>query len=381
MSADRRNQFDTTLPIAGTTHRFMSAVASINQSYTTRYLPTNPICRGGLLHLNSQLSILVIAVITIFFSPTAGAVNSGCSDTTAPRQHIVCSETILSDLDTKLNDLYESALKSLSVEGGRLLRDDQRNWLRFLSKKCPVPTDEHDWPKIVPCLIRAYSDRVDDLQQAAVFKGPFLFSRVDYYSAIANDVGQVIHHLANPRIDQPVTSQTVRWNQLMSRPNEVSSCDSGNGDIFLSYRTGLTNARIISVLWSRSEYCHATPHGFGTLEADTLLLLPTPHPLRPADLFLMDRPWHERLQTRLLADIQRSVRENSVVPDPFTGNSAERLKQTLAAMTLDPRYWFLQEDGIHFFMTTIFEFRRFVPEVTIPWSDLQGILAPGAPVL
>jgi hypothetical protein len=67
------------------------------------------------------------------------------------------------------------------------------------------------------------------------------------------------------------------------------------GDV--DYVIGYANDRIISTRWSHYTYCHGTPHGFGGSKTENLVLEPSPHEFKPADLFGPGKGWIPELQS------------------------------------------------------------------------------------
>jgi uncharacterized protein len=329
-----------------------------------------------------KAAALVSPLLILCAPALACAAGFDCTTARTPRERLVCAEDTLSSADGKLNELYTSALSRLSPEGGELLRRSQRGWLRYVDAFCPMVADPTRRARAVSCISQAYSDRMRDLQFAAVQNGPFLFSRIDKYSvsemttpASQYDTGLARHHVAYPRIDRPATELTARWNRLVVREDEGSACDSGEGDTWTDYSLGLATANLISLTWGISDYCHGAPHGFGRNEAQTLVLSPQPHPFAPSDLFRPDAPWEERLTALLLAGAQKAARDHQVaLDDTDTAN--------IAQIARDTRRWSLGADGLGVQFSP-YEIGPYIfqPHVVIPWSDLRDVMVPRPPVL
>jgi len=327
---------------------------------------------------------ILVCLAAILPHMTAGAASFDCAKASAPREKVICSDPILSEADTHLNELYQSAMSKLSKEGGALLRDNQREWLHYLAQWCPIQPSVGQQANIaiMSCLGAAYSERIRDLEQAAVSKGPFLFSRVDHYSvtdmgtaSVVGDNGHARHQLSYPRIDQPITPFTILWNQAAIQADSVSGCDSGKGDTWTGYSLGLVTSRLISVTWTVYEYCHGTPHGFDSSSVETQILLPTPHPLQPDDLFRPDSAWREQLTTLLLAELR-----NAAVAGQY---DLAWLDEAVIANTVpDPQHWLVRSNGLAIQFDT-YELglgRSFNPDVTIPWTSLRDVMVSDPPV-
>jgi uncharacterized protein len=315
--------------------------------------------------------VLFVFPLLLAVPALAGAAESDCASASTNRERLLCYHDELSNADRELNEAYSVALAKLSPEGAHILREGQLSWLRYVDSLCLD----------VICASRAYAERMRDLELAAVQKGPFLFSRVDEYSvsvlsAPANqyDTGLATHQVSSPRIDQPITSQTERWNALVVRKGYGSSCDSGDGDTFTGYSLGLATTNLISITWTNWEYCHGTPHGFGGTRVQTLVLSPEPHPLAPDDLFRPEAPWAERLASLLLAGVRQTALDRG-------GPLNERTAGTVAGVAQDAQRWSLGTDGIGFqFDPYELGAYNFAPHVVIPWADLRDVMVPNPPV-
>lgn len=180
---------------------------------------------GRLVAMVATRAMFRISVLgclaTLIPHTSANAAIVDCPYPPTPRERIICSARSLAAAQVKLDGLYAAGLTRLSKEGGKLLRDNQRDWLRFRAKACPVTTsaDEQAKARTGYCLVGLYNGRIRDLEQVAVRVGPFLFSRVDRYSvtrlplkASEYESGLAIHHVSYPRVDQPVTEVTSGWN-------------------------------------------------------------------------------------------------------------------------------------------------------------------------
>lgn len=328
--------------------------------------------------------IVIYAAASILSNSQAIAESFYCTKAPAPGRHIICFNSTLSQADTKLNAVYVASLQRLSHQGGNQLRNDQRNWLRFLSDACPVTSSAEEQTRIeaVTCLTRAYADRMRDFEQIAIRKGPFLFTRIDEYSVThlktkANeyDTGLAIHKASYPRIDSPVNRTTIQWNQRQVQRGMDAGCDSADGDTSKDYRLGLVNAHLISVTKFNWTYCHGTPHGFGGSTIETLVLMPLPHVLQPSDLFRTGVPWQKRLNDLAL----QSIRETSLSEH----YSLEHLDDAaVASIAADPARWNLRQDGLALISNPYELGLGYAThlDVTIPWSKIRDLMVRRPPV-
>lgn len=105
------------------------------------------------------------------------------------------------------------------------------------------------------------------------------------------------HHFSYPRIDQPLTPTTTRWNELnvpfsAAMMRRVERSESGDDDLY--YEITLATSRLISVAWDDWEYGHGAvgcgaAHPNSHAKVETLMLSPVPHPMQPSGLFRQRR--------------------------------------------------------------------------------------------
>jgi uncharacterized protein len=325
--------------------------------------------------------LLALFALALLIPRLASGAGGDCSAAGSDRERLVCGDDALSAADSKVAETYAAALHRLSPEGQRSLGQSQLGWSAYVHALCPMITHPEKHAEAVSCLSSAYTDRIRDLQLAAVSLGPYLFSRVDRYSvstlrtrANEYDTGLANHHVSYPRIDQPVTSQALLWNALVVRGDQPSACDGGDGDTDTDYSIGFVTAELISLDWITSDYCHGAPHGFGESESQTLVLSPQPHSLKPADLFRSDAPWAERLAALLLAGVKQAARDKNVAFE-------ERDAAYIADVARDTRRWSLGTDGIGF-QFDAYEIGPYIfqPRVVVSWVDLRDVMVQRPPV-
>jgi uncharacterized protein len=327
---------------------------------------------------------LVYVFVILSLCQMANAASFDCNKADIARETIICSDPTLSEADTKLNGLYTASLQRLSDHGARQLRDDQRGWLHFTGDACPWQTTSNTETRsqAVACLMSAYSNRLRDFEQIAIRRGPFLFSRIDQYSVTQlktkvdeYDTGLATHEVSYPRIDSPVNPTTIEWNQRQIQGDAGGGCDAGDGDTSNGYSVGLVTARLISVTKTTWTYCHGTPHGFGGSSVETLVLFPSLHTLKPADLFRTDVPWQKRLNDLAL----ESIRKESVA-ERYTLESLDIT--AVANIAADPKRWDLGEDGLALISNPYELGLGYAAhlDVMIPWAELRELMVKNPPV-
>ena len=236
-----------------------------------------------------------------------------CAKASKPREKLICADQALSDLDSQLGHMYQERRSLLSAHGAELLQKSEQNWLRFVATVCPldtgklVPADpttfpSGPFPKV--CLQRQYENRLKQLSMVGQKQGPFVFNRIDLFTAGASTVDNVAtpgfwtQHVAYPQIDNITTPATEAWNKSAKRElANGDDCENGDGDDDVDYVVGYANDRIVSTRWSDYTYCHGAPHGFGGSKTENLVLEPSLHQFEPADLFGPGKDWVPKLQS------------------------------------------------------------------------------------
>jgi uncharacterized protein len=339
--------------------------------------------------------IAVLGMLIALGIATAHAASFDCHRASTAREKIVCSDAELSKADEKLADLYDKAQRKLSPDGAKQLRGGQRDWLHFLGKICPLnsSSDQQDVGDGRSCLRRFYAERNADLQQAAVQRGPYLFSSVDHYGisrmpetenragmSERGDEGDPmlsVHHIAYPRIDQPVTAQTDQWNRLAKRDGSgqlcgfEADCATGECDTSIGYTISLANARLVSVRWVRWGYCRGTAHGDSETTNETSIFSTRLRALVPSDLFRSKSGWTTRLGQLAIAAALSGQRD-----------VAGFNRDTLADVATHTERWSLQPDGL-VIRVNPYELEcgyTCVLNIVIRWSDLRSIMVPDPPV-
>jgi uncharacterized protein len=315
-------------------------------------------------------------------SPTFAA-SFDCAKASKPREKLICDDQALSDLDSQLGHLYSERRSLLSPSGVELLQKSEQNWLRFAATVCPVdtvrpvpsnPTTFPSGPFPKACLQRQYEDRLKQLSMVGQKQGPFIFNRIDLFAAgpSADDnlatPGFWTEHVAYPQIDNITTPATESWNQRARRNlANGDDCENGHGDDDIDYVVGYASGTMISAQWSDYTYCHGTPHGFGGSKTENLVLEPSLHPFKPADLFASGSDWVAKLQSlfwdALSAQGWKPGNE---------GNKAEILGIVVA-----PDRWLFTDKGITVGFSS-YEGGCYActPQpVTVSWEDLKPLVS------
>ena len=302
-----------------------------------------------------------------------------CAHAASSREQLVCGDSELAALDEQLGHIYRERKARLSLSGGQLLKGSEQSWLRFIDTVCPVNTSGTD-PKGErrDCLKRRYTQRLKQIQMVGQRFGPFLFNRVDLYSAepTSDEGGAIqgfsVHHVAYPQIDDASSKEMARWNnQTAQELSEETECEDDDVD----YEIGYANARFISMQWQHSAYCHGTPHGYFDIKTQNFVLSPHLESLPEQDVFGPGNAWAKALQSRFWAAL---LQTGWRVPD---GQPAE-VKQELEDDFIRPDAWLFVKDGLRVSFGS-YEGGCYActpAPVTLPWAALKPLLSKNAVV-
>ena len=236
------------------------------------------------------------AALFVTLAAGAHAASFDCEAAKTPTEKTICGSPKLSALDEKLAQEYERALHALSPPGAAQLKTSQRSWLRFATAVC-VPrkaVDGGDPP--ASCLETEFGCRLEQLAQAGVRLGPYVFNRIDFYSSASTPgeggehTGFVTQHAGFPQIDSPANAATAAWNTAMRKddPGPVSGRGSPDEDIEdddTDYTIGCANDRFVSVQFDDSQYQHGTAHGGYDHQVTNMMLVPAARKMTVDDLF------------------------------------------------------------------------------------------------
>jgi uncharacterized protein len=321
-----------------------------------------------------RLLCLCLAALALGSSPGAARARSiDCAASKSAREKAVCADPALRALDAEAARRYGAALKQLSPDGQRLLREGQRRWLRYADDVCfGLPNQAGG----AGCLRELYERRRKDLDAAAVRVGPFLFTRIDYFYAVADPEHGVPAHgqTAYPHIDGAVTEAARAWNSLAAPTSQAVAegyCD-GPGDVTIGFRVVSASEAAISLETTDGAYCHGAPHGQGGIVGRTWLLAPTVHPLRADDLFAAGTPWEAFLTDRCQAALQQKA----------PGALAEADRPKVQRVVTEPRAWALAPEGLIVTVGAgeVLAYPEGTTVVTLSWGDLRPFLKPTAPL-
>jgi uncharacterized protein len=336
-----------------------------------------------------RVPVLIAALASLLaWTSISHAASFDCAKATQPAERLICSDSDLSNLDEAMAAEYSRARAAVSEEGRKQLRDNQRNWLKYVSATCTKSR------QALQCISDAYRDRHDSLKKVPVMRGPFTFIPVESFGfrkAPADDNGNddgglvsgwTITFQRYPQIDDPVTPEARGWNAYIAAENTTTgqSPATGEDDTEIDLQESFHIHSAAPALISMSNEGYVYPHGaaHGTEGAQTSnYLLPQARELTATDLFHPDRDWQTFLTTRCFTAL--AVQADS---DQWTLDAASPAALTSTAS--DPQNWEITETAltIRFPVYEVGPYSASMPKVEIPWAELKPYLAerPALPV-
>jgi uncharacterized protein len=333
----------------------------------------------------ATLITLIALTSALTVSGQLKAASFNCATATSPREKLICDTPELSRLDDQLATAYAAARGRLSPAGGALLQRSQRNWLRFAATVCPlaVPVSRDPRRQPVNCIKARYKGRLVQLQNAGQRIGPFVFNRIDWFTAEpAPDAesgelpGFYVRHAAFPQIDNPASPVAEEWDtanavaQDVTRGRCLGDCpDDTDND----YNIGWASPPLISVTWSNSTYAHGAPHGMFSSHTHNTLLRPGLPELTPADVFGSGQAWVPKLQALFRNEVAAGHGINNATLATLDIGSFNRA-------VVKPNKWGFGPNGltVEFGAYEVGCYNCNPGPLTVPWSALKPLLAPGA---
>jgi uncharacterized protein YecT (DUF1311 family) len=341
------------------------------------------------------------AMLLFVASHGSAALAMDCTVATSKIDKAICSDSRLSNQDAKLNEDYGEVMNKLSPEGKAALRADQRGWLLYRVTACGfVDGDNHQGD--LRCLSRQVYRRDDRLLWLIAYQqapSPYVFFVRSTYETTPDPSGGLPFWSESsiPQIDHTspstniVWSDVQAWNALIAKrigvPEKASFCAGGKGDI---YREPLISAStlLISVTESRDDQCRGgranlvilsgqgpysgppQDHFMSETHYNIVMMRGDVHELVPEDLFSPGDGWKHLLTEHLEQEVQKQASGHREDWHP----SADAMKR----VAMDPSNWIFGGDALRIRVNqAALSADEFIGgfTVTIPWSDLQGVLS------
>ncbi len=325
---------------------------------------------------------LVIAAASNFLAYSATAASVDCTHAASTWDRLVCQSATLSELDTRLGQLYAERRAALSAESAALLQKSEQSWLHYAATVCPV-NETGGAPASVSavCLEEKYAQRIRQLSMVAVRLGPYLFSRTDLYAAepapdreSGIEAGFYVQHVAYPSIDAPLSPATQAWNKHAEHVLHTTD-DCGQGDDSTDYIIGYANASVISVQWTSSTFCHGTPHGMFGVKSDNIVLTPALQQLTSANVFCRSLQCSDRLRALFAS----ALRASGWSP---RGSDAKAFREKVVDYMLKPSSWLFTREGLTVAFTEgVGGCYACNPRtISVSWAEMRPLLDPRSPL-
>lgn len=298
----------------------------------------------------------------------------------------ICQSPKLSELDLKLDAGYKATAKNLSAEGRKSLRASQRSWLVFIKAVCdPSLRPEIAWSSTEDCLAEKLKERERQLQDTTVKTAAMTIYPFSQFTARRNapgsdqsghDSGFTTTQVSYPLIDGPDSPFKLKFQKAHAKfasRNVNINPEETDTDYLADYKVLKENARLLSIEVSGGFYAHGTPHG----QYYSLVFHWLPkegRELRSTDIFDSSKPWQRTLQSFCYEDLLENIGQ------VWGSDDLEVFIEKFGSTVVDPERWTFDEKGlkIHFLIYEVAAYAYGQPEVTVPWSQLQDYLVPGA---
>jgi uncharacterized protein YecT (DUF1311 family) len=330
-----------------------------------------------------MLRFALAALAFVLLLPPATAASFDCDAAQTPFELAICAEPQLSLEDEILAQAYQTALGGLSAEAAGEVKSAQRAWLGYAERSCsdnaePITTEYTVEQR--QCLATVFRNRTRDLE-ASRMRGGFRFYPISRYH-VEPDTEATPESFNKVADKQFGTVKIDRDDDIAAAFNSaIDTMIEGQGDFFKPGITDIapgdvtsdfdistivsdvTNERI-SLETNEYWYGHGAAHG-NYFITNRHFLLDDRRMLEASDIFEGD-DWQGRFGQLTLDAAKAKLGEN------YFANSDDDVK-TIAA---DPLRWDFSDEGIvvqfNIYEVTAYAFGA--PTVTIPWSDLEGLL-------
>jgi uncharacterized protein YecT (DUF1311 family) len=333
-------------------------------------------------------------VLLLLASGAAQAASFDCSKAKTPQEKAICASPELSKADEEMAAAYKDVLAAVPQEIAVEVREDQRQWLRWIAVECPASENTGESERretLAECLLRNYRSRTEELQHMILREGGVTFiSRsinLTWPDAPGESPGsEEVHGYGTMKATWPQsindTAEWKAWNKaveaaaqnLAAIPDGESSPSgkwlekwAADGDFEVSATIGLVSQELVTASIGLEGMGHGAAHP-NEAGIEFNWLLKEKREIRPEDVFRKDSDWEKTIEARCAKELQQ--------PDAGLYDNWEK---ALPKVVLDSRNWELKGEGltIDFPEYTVAPRVSPVGPVTIPWEDLKPLLQPG----
>ncbi|HUP03016.1 MAG TPA: DUF3298 domain-containing protein [Bryobacteraceae bacterium] len=320
------------------------------------------------------------------------AASFDCALASTAREHTICADAKLSQVDEELAAAYQRVVGSLTRASAETVREDQREWADWLGQVCP---DHGAQPRgMAACLANEYSIRVRMLRDGLRrIGGVTFFPRL--LVVIASDKGTPAPGSADPgfgvgrfhwpQIDAPSTLEQSGWNravrELAARmaqregsppaPDEFDPSLAADSDVNVFYTLRAANSKLISVEVGNERYNYGAAHPWESVTCFNWLLDPR-RELSGEDVFQPGSGWEAFLGERAWEKLKASEHAKDLYADSTAHEAALRDAARVEG-------WTVTADGLEILFPEYSVAPRLAGMLTVnfAWDELKPYLAAG----
>lgn len=331
----------------------------------------------------------ICLVLLLLASSAAQAASFECTKAKTPQEKAICASPKLSQADENMAAVYKNVLAAVPREIATELREDQRQWLRWIAVECPAGESERR-ETLAECLLRNYQSRTEDLQHTILRQGGVTFVSRSINLTWPDAPGESpdweeIHGYGTLKATWPQsTNDTAEWKawnkvievaaQSLAAVPEGESSPSGkwlekwaaDGDFEVGATVGLVSEELVTASVGIDGMGHSAGHPGGSW-IEFNWLLKQRRELRPEDVFRKDSGWQKTIEALCSKELQQT---NAGLYDDW--------EKALPRVVLDSRNWQLDGKGITIEFPDYSVSAHVDPAgpVTIPWTTLKPFLQP-----
>lgn len=333
--------------------------------------------------------VLALAVLLLCV-PVAQAASFDCGKAATPFEKAICDHPDLSAKDEVLAQAYATALGGLSADAAATVKAGQHAWLDYASRVCgddgqPISTPYTD--DQASCLAGEFTSRITALE-ASKMQGGFRFYPVEKFlvekdpDSDTNSYNKVAtKHFLTVKIDRQdelaaafnaMTDELRLANDAQMGEDEHLFDKAGNlargdtsADIDVSTTVKEVNSSRITLETDTYWFGHGAAHGnYGSTYSH--FLIAEARPLEAGDVF-KGKGWQKKFAALAIKQAKADL------GDDYQGDDSSG---DLSKAITDPSRWDFTDAGIsvHFNPYEVASYARGEVDVTVPWTDLAGLV-------
>jgi uncharacterized protein YecT (DUF1311 family) len=334
--------------------------------------------------------ICTLSAFALVVCCTASAASYSCKAARTPREKAICASPQLSAADDQMAAAYAKLRAGLSPPAAEEVQADQRAWLAYLDKACPV-NGRGARKDMAACLAKEYGTREDDLKPSSLLKGRVVYTRAAYITVLnkpgdekdlsGQDPGFGVLRFHWPQIDHADASE-VLWNRgvytfLLSRtataetphPRDLSETAESGESLDVDYVLRGANTHFLVTEFHQFFYGYGAVHPLTTLR-EFIWNLDAGHELRAQDVFKDASSWSKELAPAAYAKLKAMPYVGDALFDGVAKNLPDGLQHeeqwSPSCSSLRIRFDQYQVAAYVFGM----------PEIRFPWKELRPFLNP-----